>query len=842
MDTIEINIKSNIPEVTKETTGLRQQVKELRKEMESCEVGSDEYNAALVKLAQTTHDFREQQEMVKNSSGDLGTIFSNMQGVATGVAAGFSSVNAVMSLMGSNSEDLQKTMVKLQAGIALVQGMKGLEGMGKKITGLITSVKAFTTANKALAASEQVTATSTNVVSKAFKGLKAALLASGIGGIIVLVGALVAGMAALVGVIRNNLQAENEFKDTNEQLNKSFEKQNEALDLQIKYLEADGATTGDIIAEKQKLVNAQKEETKAALENARARLAQLKADSGWRRFWHGENKVIKELEKETIPELEKTLEGLEKKSENLSADLYVYNKKTHQKIVADNKKAEEEAEKTLQKYEDKAKSTFDNVVTAYKKMHTDLQNVGSLSDALKGKLGAADKAFAVYAADDLFTSLEKELTGVTDKKIREAIVQKYITALGEVGKDISNIKVSDVDTPDGLNKILLGDNDELILSARQTVTTFEEQFNSLQTLYENGLISYDEFYSSLVDIQTNYEKEISGTNENMVLFPEKLRKEVGDKFVSELKRQLDQIDRDSSDFWYNYNKKALDNLENNTSAWKTFWGESAKASRDSQKQILDDENTQYQKEYESRKAAIENMLQNNALTVEQKQELNDKLAELDSEKLEHDIQYYEDKKQIDADYYASLLNTASTTFSAAANLISSINENVNNKITKLKDKASKALEEGNKEAAKKYEAQAKKEFETSKALQIAQAIISGAAGVAQAIAGAMSLGPIAGPIVGGINAAAVVASTVAQVSAIKNTKFESSSTADSQSASVPDTSFTLTSPDAYSSVLTTDTETELQKDTQQNQKVYVVAGEISDAQEQNKTVVTTSTF
>ena len=349
METIDIQIKSNAPEVITETKSLREQVRELRKDMESCEVGSDEYNAALARLAQTTHDLREQQEAVKNSAGDLGTVLNNLQGVGTGIAAGFSSINAVMTLTGSNTENLQKTMVQLQAGIALVQGMKGLEGLGKKFNNLITSVKSFivttkaqTAANKALAASNTATGVTTNFVSTAFKGLKQALISSGIGGIVVLVGTLITAMTALVGIIRKNLQVQNEYKDANEQLNKAFDAQNEHLNNEIKLMTASGASQQEIIKEKQRLIAAQKAETEATLKNAKARLQSLKADSAWTRFWHGENKVIKELEQETIPALEATLEGLEKQAVSLAYDYKAEEIKTQKEfkvkqIIGENK-------------------------------------------------------------------------------------------------------------------------------------------------------------------------------------------------------------------------------------------------------------------------------------------------------------------------------------------------------------------------------------------------------------------------------------------------------------------------------------------------------------------------
>ena len=71
---------------------------------------------------------------------------------------------------------------------------------------------------------------------------------------------------------------------------------------------------------------------------------------------------------------------------------------------------------------------------------------------------------------------------------------------------------------------------------------------------------------------------------------------------------------------------------------------------------------------------------------------------------------------------------------------------------------------------KEYEVK-KKAFEDDKKLKVAQAIVSGLQGAVSAFAGAMQLGPIAGPIVGGVLAAAIAAMTAANVSKINSTKF-----------------------------------------------------------------------
>lgn len=70
------------------------------------------------------------------------------------------------------------------------------------------------------------------------------------------------------------------------------------------------------------------------------------------------------------------------------------------------------------------------------------------------------------------------------------------------------------------------------------------------------------------------------------------------------------------------------------------------------------------------------------------------------------------------------------------------------------------------------EAIKKKAFEQDKKMKIAQATISMVQGMVSAFAGAMQLGPIAGPIVGGILAAAVGVMGAMNIAKIKSTKYE----------------------------------------------------------------------
>lgn len=84
------------------------------------------------------------------------------------------------------------------------------------------------------------------------------------------------------------------------------------------------------------------------------------------------------------------------------------------------------------------------------------------------------------------------------------------------------------------------------------------------------------------------------------------------------------------------------------------------------------------------------------------------------------------------------------------------------------DKKKQQIDFKSKQAEYKLKKQA---FEDDKKLKIVQTIVSGLQGAVSAFAGAMQLGPIAGPVVGGILAAAVAAMTAVNVAKISSTKF-----------------------------------------------------------------------
>lgn len=895
MDTIEINIKSNAPEVTQETTSLRQQVRELRKEMESCAVGSKEYNDALAKLATTTHDFKDQQEAIRNSAGDLGTALSNVQGVATGIVSGFSAVNAIMTLTGSNTEDLQKAMVALQAGIALVQGMEGLEGMPKAINNTVTSLKSLftattkeTAATGALATSQGFLATVTKGVSNAFKGLKTALLSSGIGGILVLIGSLATAMTALVGVIRKNLQAENEFKETNDKLNESFATQNEALDLQIKYMQADGASTQEIIEAKRKLVQQQKAETEAALANAQARLSQLKNDSAWTKFWKGENKVIKELEEETIPALQATLDKLNKQEANFTADLYVESKKvsnaiktesenTSKAIIDDAEEVAEESKKCIDDVEKEAKESFKRIYEEYESMLGNIKTAREsiLSTNTVSQAISDIQAFGlVYGTD--FNKLDKQLEGVMTALVSNAIdaglaerdrliaendgdteAQDKIKAEYEkFVKDIYKI-VDNVPEDSGGVKIEaeLSDSAKAISDKAKAISEeFTNRFNALNSLYKDGVITYTDYFDTLTKIQNdyltatnNFEEEyvskVSGNEQRVAelryqyaVKPLEFQKEVGEKFLDELDGQIAGIENTYNNAMV-MDDSALTTWDAKLNTWVGSFTTTLTKRYKIQKQMLDNEYLLWDERNTKEVDAINEQLKNNMLTVEQKAQLNAQLTDLENERLLKEAEYTANSKALHEEWIDSIYQVGLSSLDEFAKLTNALNA-----VSKAQLDEYKRLYDAGKISKEKFEKLQDEELHKQAALQKATAIMQTAAGIATVWSQSAQLGPIAGPIIAGIQTAAYVANMIAQLKSI-NTALRAGIAGDtSDGAAAPDTSFTLTSPDAYQNTLSDEVQTDLQANAKDNQRVYVVSSDISNAQNNEKTTVTTATF
>lgn len=122
-------------QIGEEISKINAQLKELDAEIGNYQRNVGNYVSHWEGMPEVAKDFgvamREMNEQIEPTKQK----FESVGKIASGLAAGFATVQGTAALLGIENENLEKTMVKLQASIALVQGVKGIgdlvEGIGK---------------------------------------------------------------------------------------------------------------------------------------------------------------------------------------------------------------------------------------------------------------------------------------------------------------------------------------------------------------------------------------------------------------------------------------------------------------------------------------------------------------------------------------------------------------------------------------------------------------------------------------------------------------------------------------------------------------------------------------
>jgi hypothetical protein len=187
----------NVGNYEASTKSLRTQIMDLTQELVQLRMegkaDSEEYQQVVAKAAELKDAFRDAQAEVKNMAADTSTLNSVLGGMAA-AGGGFATVTGAMSLFDSESEDVQEAQKKLQATIAITNGLTAIQAQLQHQSNLMLGIGKIQTLAKAkaeqLATKQTVAAT---VAQKAFNAVAKAnpyvLLATAL---MTVVGALVA--------------------------------------------------------------------------------------------------------------------------------------------------------------------------------------------------------------------------------------------------------------------------------------------------------------------------------------------------------------------------------------------------------------------------------------------------------------------------------------------------------------------------------------------------------------------------------------------------------------------------------------------------------------------------
>ena len=226
----------------KSVKSLRNELKELKDQLVNLDKGTQEYNETLQQAADIQHQLKEMNEELAASAMDFGQIMSNTTKTIGGVVSGFQALSASMSLLGIENEDALESIKKLQALMALTQGIAGVENgikafkrlmlliqnstvVAKLFNSTVSSTSAATqgaaAGTKALSGAMTGDAAATGVATVATKAFRKALISTGIGAIVVAVGLLIANLDKLASIFSKSGKSAENAKKQLEDFNKA---------------------------------------------------------------------------------------------------------------------------------------------------------------------------------------------------------------------------------------------------------------------------------------------------------------------------------------------------------------------------------------------------------------------------------------------------------------------------------------------------------------------------------------------------------------------------------------------------------------------------------------------
>ena len=138
MSTIKTAIELEVKEPN--LKGFRQQLKQLTLEAQQAVIQFGEFSPEAVKAAQRVAELRDRMEDFNDRVAAVNPDkFAQLNTVVSSVANGFQAAQGAMVLLGGTTQSVEKTFVKLQAAMALSQGLEGLGKVQQQLKQIIAS-------------------------------------------------------------------------------------------------------------------------------------------------------------------------------------------------------------------------------------------------------------------------------------------------------------------------------------------------------------------------------------------------------------------------------------------------------------------------------------------------------------------------------------------------------------------------------------------------------------------------------------------------------------------------------------------------------------------------------
>ena len=476
---------------------LRQEIKKYQSEVLAAEEGTEEWRQAVQKLGDAKHRLVDMNEMAKLATNDIGEQLSALSSVGSGVASAFGAVQGVMTLVGKDTDNLQKQMVKMQAVMAIVQGAQGIDGMIKGLKGLSMTIKTLGTNVKGL----------TQIMGK--NGWLAVVLA------------LAAALFKLNQAIQNGKALAVSYRHDIETLSNSMKAMLEinamndaATERQVKLMQAEGKTEADILQYKldQKLAEVQTATEK--VDTAQAKIDDIDDKLAGK---------LKKKQRETLLADKADAEALKEQLESIKDDL-----------VNDQKDIEMDLKILGITVDNEAKQ---KAIDAAKELAAQIQSV--LDEQFNNAYTIDIDALINADLKELMSAGNIDLTGDIDSDKILAAFDKIQQSIQKTKADLANIDYLKGDTS-YLNYLKQIDRDETEF-AQKRIAKIKELMEA-----ELDPAKYMQLAQELNEVQIQYERESLERQREMADAEVAIREEAEQKKVEAMTKTFAIMNQSTS--------------------------------------------------------------------------------------------------------------------------------------------------------------------------------------------------------------------------------------------------------------------------------------------------------
>lgn len=284
-----------------------------RMKMEGLE-DSEVFKELSLRAGEMRDAFDDARSEVKKLGSDT-LALDQLISVAEGLAGAYTAIEGASALMGVENEELQQTFVKLQAAMAVLNGLRSIQNVLQKESAAYTLAENMQKKLNVLLTYAQTKAETGGIITRKLAtaaqwALNKAMLANPAGLLLAVLAGLVAIGYVLFKVFTSNAEIQKTYSSAIRSTQRAVENLNRELERNVKVMEATGSAQQDIIRSK-----------------IRAAEDEYERQSSLIRLLIADYKNLTDEQREQLKELQKSQEENNKRIADLNDDLYVNNLK-----------------------------------------------------------------------------------------------------------------------------------------------------------------------------------------------------------------------------------------------------------------------------------------------------------------------------------------------------------------------------------------------------------------------------------------------------------------------------------------------------------------------------------